>query len=386
MEKKEIYCLVKLSACNARISLAQIYLTHLDQLSKSKAYLDKAYSCAQKHQLATQRNNCLKLFALYYKKAGLFRESSSHYEKFIKLNDSLNKQLLKQTSADFKLELALMDQKNEVEMLKLESKTHKAELKSRKLQLYFTLGLSILLILILTILLINYRNKTSLNQSLLEKNFEIQKRGVQLESALHEKNLMLKEMHHRVKNNLQLVQSLLRLQAAEVKDPIVSLAFSESINRLSSMSLIHQNLYQQEKFKFIEFKSYLQSLVDHLQDSFHNSHENVTVKVDAEELDISIDNAIPSGLILNELISNAFQHAFKNTKEGKIKVSISKTKNLVSFQVHDNGDGLSDDFSLENDSFGTTLIKMLVQQIQGKIEFANKTGAFFKVTFEDKVN
>jgi two-component sensor histidine kinase len=294
--------------------------------------------------------------------------------------------LLKQTSADFKLELALMDQKNEVEMLKLESKTHKAELKSRKLQLYFTLGLSILLILILTILLINYRNKTSLNQSLLEKNFEIQKRGVQLESALHEKNLMLKEMHHRVKNNLQLVQSLLRLQAAEVKDPIVSLAFSESINRLSSMSLIHQNLYQQEKFKFIEFKSYLQSLVDHLQDSFHNSHENVTVKVDAEELDISIDNAIPSGLILNELISNAFQHAFKNTKEGKIKVSISKTKNLVSFQVHDNGDGLSDDFSLENDSFGTTLIKMLVQQIQGKIEFANKTGAFFKVTFEDKVN
>jgi two-component sensor histidine kinase len=280
--------------------------------------------------------------------------------------------------------MAILDQKNEISLLKMESKKDQAELNSQRQQLYFTIGFSVLLVLILFILLINYKNKTKLNRVLRDKNQEIKNRGLQLESALYEKSLMLKEMHHRVKNNLQLVQSLLRLQSAEISDTRVAIAFEESINRLTSMSLIHQNLYQQEKLKHIEFKSYLESLLEQLKGSFKNSEKQIKLELEAEELNLSIDNSVPVGLIVNELISNSFQHGFENKISGTIKVSIEKNESQVSLNVSDNGNGLNQDFSLENKSFGTTLIKMLVEQIQGKITFHNENGAHFNITFEDK--
>lgn len=375
----------RVSECNARISLAKVYLADKNY-PKAFTYLKRAAEISKELNLAQQLNNCYRLFAEYFKAVNYFEKSSYYYEQHLRLNDSLNQAYIEQQNQDFALEMALITQENEITTLKLETKQKSLALNAQRLQLYFAIGISILLIIMLFILLVNGRIKSKLNDSLVQKNQEILKRGLQLENAVLEKDLMLKEMHHRIKNNLQMVQSLLRLQAAEIDDPLVNRSYEESINRLSSMSLIHQNLYTQEKYKSIAFKPYLESLLNYLDNAHSSNNKNIKIIAEIEEVDISIDHAIPTGVIITELISNAFRHAFINQDEGIIKISLFKIENFISLKVSDNGKGLEENFSLDTKGFGTTIIQMLINQINAKLEFKNLNGANFSFSFEDIIH
>lgn len=202
-----------------------------------------------------------------------------------------------------------------------------------------------------------------------------------LQQAVHEKEILLKEVHHRVKNNLQIISSLLNLQAEALNDPRDRALFMESETRVRSMALIHERLYKSEDFTRVEFREYIESLVVSLFHSF--GHGGVTYHVDVEEIRLPIDVAIPCGLIVNELITNALKHAFPGGRLGHIEVALhpeSDTRFVL--EVKDNGIGLPDDLQpSEAKSLGLHLVSILTRQLQGALEIRRGEGTLFRVHF-----
>ena len=209
-------------------------------------------------------------------------------------------------------------------------------------------------------------------------------KNILLERQNKEKEFLLKEIHHRVKNNLGIVSSLLDLQAAEMKDPTAIQAIEESRNRVYSMSMIHQKLYQGKNLSSIEMKDYFINLSKHIIDSF-GVHKLIEFDYDLDEVQMDVDSAIPLGLIVNELLTNSFKHAFPNNKEGMVKIvfqEIEKKRFLL--EIIDNGIGIND-FDTKNDEntgFGSLLIDLLVKQLDGSMTIFNEFGTRVSMEFE----
>lgn len=206
-----------------------------------------------------------------------------------------------------------------------------------------------------------------------------------LKRSLVEKEILLKEIHHRVKNNLQIVTSLLKLQSSYVKDEAVKSLFKESQNRVQSMSLIHQKLYQTKDLSHIDFKDYIDTVTTHLQHSYGILGDKVRIITDVKKISLSIDNAIPAGLIINELVSNCLKHAFPVKHKGEIFISMAYDEFNREYWlvVRDNGKGIPEDFEIENSkSFGLKLVSTLVKQMSGTIEVFRAGGTEFRIMFK----
>jgi len=213
----------------------------------------------------------------------------------------------------------------------------------------------------------------------------------QLNSSLKEKEVLLKEIHHRVKNNMQVISSLLNFQSSRIKSPDILEMFKESQDRIRSMSLIHERLYQSADLAQIDFSHYIQNLANHLFQSYRIDPEAVILKTDVRDVSLDINRAIPCGLIINELVSNSLKYAFphvkeadkKKAKKGEIDIQLTADDGKVTLLVKDNGIGLSEDMDIETaDSFGLQLVTTLVSQLNGKINIKRKPGATFKITFD----
>lgn len=206
-----------------------------------------------------------------------------------------------------------------------------------------------------------------------------------LRRSLMEKEILLKEIHHRVKNNLQIVTSLLKLQSSYVNDENVKRLFMESQNRVQSMSMIHQKLYQTKDLSHIEFREYVETLTTHLQHSFGVLTDRVNICADVKNIVMSIDNAIPAGLIINELVSNSLKHAFPDGRSGEIFISIAYDEFNSEYWlvVRDNGTGMPENFDINNaTSFGLKLVSTLVSQMEGTIEIFTKSGTEHRIIFK----
>jgi two-component sensor histidine kinase len=193
--------------------------------------------------------------------------------------------------------------------------------------------------------------------------------NLELERRVQEKDLMLSEIHHRVKNSLQVVSSLLNLEAARISDPAVSEMLKTTQNRVRSMALIHQTLYQSKDFAQVDFHEFLQSFVPTLVQSYGIHPEEISLEFHVCEVRLPIDAAIPCGLIVNELISNALKHAFPGDRGGRIQVSFAQEASQEAvLTVQDNGVGLPPDFSFErSETLGVQLVSMLAGQLGGKV-------------------
>ncbi len=203
-----------------------------------------------------------------------------------------------------------------------------------------------------------------------------------LEASLREKEMLLKEIHHRVKNNMQVVSSLLKLQADRVKDPEILALLQQSQTRVKSMALIHQKLYQSRNLAQVDFAEYIRSLVNMMAVSYRSSSVSVKTELNLAPLLLGIDTAIPVGLILNELVANAFKYAFRKTKTGRITVDFRPESGQVILAVRDDGQGLPEDFTLDqSNTLGMHLVKILTAQVGGQISFRNQGGAEFTVIF-----
>jgi two-component sensor histidine kinase len=206
---------------------------------------------------------------------------------------------------------------------------------------------------------------------------------LRIREALTEKEVLLKEVHHRVKNNLQVISSLLNLQAAEITDPNTLIALRESQNRVRSMALIHEKLYQSHDLAHIDFSTYLQSLVVSLAQSYRVKTNRVDIQVQAEKIFLDLDTAIPCGLMVNELVSNSIKYAFPGERSGKILVSFNhNSDHHYSLTVWDDGIGLPPEFDLANSSsLGLKLVNSLVRQIDGELNVDGTKGMRFDISF-----
>jgi two-component sensor histidine kinase len=212
---------------------------------------------------------------------------------------------------------------------------------------------------------------------------ELQEHIRQIEKSLEEKSVLLKEIHHRVKNNLQVISSLLSLQSAQIKDPQARQLFNDSQNRVRSMALIHEKLYQSNDLAHIDFKDYVQNLSNFLMRSFAAEMRGVRSRLDIENIFLKIDQAIPCGLILNELVSNSLKHAFPEGRNGEVYIQFRLDENRqYHLTVGDNGAGFPADIDFQNTtSLGLQLVSSLTGQIDGNIELIKTPGTEFRITF-----
>jgi PAS domain S-box-containing protein len=202
-----------------------------------------------------------------------------------------------------------------------------------------------------------------------------------IKDSLHEKEILLAEIHHRVKNNLAVVSSLLQLQSYNVDDEKVRAALQESTNRIQSIALVHEKLYTSETFSNIPMKAYITDLVDQISQSYEVSTP-IRVHIDVEQVELDITRSVPCGLILNELISNAYKHAFRGREEGDIWIKFVKEEGAYELCIKDNGRGLLDDFNHDSPhTLGIHLVKMLTEQLGGELETRSKAGVQTTIRF-----
>ena len=201
-------------------------------------------------------------------------------------------------------------------------------------------------------------------------------------ASLREKEAMMREIHHRVKNNLQIVSSLLRLQSRSIKSKTLRDTFEIAQNRIKSMALIHEVLYLSENFDEINFSDYIKRITNHLFSMFSRKAKKIQLELDVGEFYLEIDKAIPCGLIINELVSNAFKHAFPNDKAGKIQVHLDVKVDRYTIAVKDTGVGFPDDMDMRNtETLGLQLVNDLVNQIDGSYEMQSNDGTAIKIVF-----
>ena len=208
----------------------------------------------------------------------------------------------------------------------------------------------------------------------------------QIKASLSEKEALLKEIHHRVKNNLQIISSLIYLQAQRIEDPKVRQIFEDSQNRISSMALVHDHLYRTQCLSRINLSEYIQTLTASLFYTYRLQPDGVQLKVAvADNVFVSLDKAIPCGLVLNELITNALKHGFSNGTTGEIAVTLEKAVNgQICLTVENDGNNLPETFELKTiQSMGLRLVNGLVNQLQAHFELDKTDKTRFKVTFND---
>lgn len=247
--------------------------------------------------------------------------------------------------------------------------------QQQKIQ-WLSWGIGGLMTFLLAGLYFTFQKNKKTNALLVDKNELIEKRNADNE-------LLLKEIHHRVKNNLQTISSLLNLQSASISDPFALEAVQESKNRVQSMALIHQKLYQGEELAAVEMKDYFRTMSETMLDSFGRKAENVHLSIQMEEMELDVDRAIPIGLITNELLTNSLKYAFVENENCMIEISLKKeNENQLCLRIADNGKGIPKNANANlGTGFGGRLIQLLTLQLGGKMQQWKEGGVATEIRF-----
>ncbi|MBI5459877.1 sensor histidine kinase [Methanobacterium sp.] len=229
-----------------------------------------------------------------------------------------------------------------------------------------------------------YAELGRLNNELTNAQRELTKKNIQLTKLNQQKEMLIKEVHHRVKNNLMIISSLLNLQSNYLKDEESKEIFKESQNRAKSMALIHERLYRSIDLKNIDFKEYITTLANDLYRTYVKDPSRVSLQMIIEDVNIDINSAIPLGLILNELITNSMKHAFPDGRKGTVSISFEEKDDEFILKVSDDGIGFPSDLDYtKTNSLGMQLVTSLTSQINGKIELDRDHGTKFTLTFKE---
>ena len=200
--------------------------------------------------------------------------------------------------------------------------------------------------------------------------------------SLREKNVLLKEVHHRVKNNMQVISSILNLQSSYVRDTYALNLLKECQNRIKSMAFIHESLYQTKNFESVNFSEYVTTLSKNLVHTYSINTKKVKLILTLDELMLNLDASIPCGLIINEIISNSLKYAFPDNRDGIIFVTLRVDKNKVKIEVGDNGIGIPENVDIKNtQTLGLQLVDTLVEQLSGTVKLKRSKGTIFSIEF-----
>ena len=294
-----------------------------------------------------------------YEHLGNYKAAVEYQKKAFAIRDSI---------ASVKSDEAISKMLTQYETKKKEDKiaSQETQLSQQKKVQRLGIGVVILLAGFLVFGIFSYRNRMKSNRLLAAKNAE--------------NELLLKEIHHRVKNNLEVVSSLLALQSAQIDDPNTKDAMLEGQNRVHSIGIVHQKLYQGENLGAIEMKDYFLNLSESILDSF-GAEERIKIELAMEKLDIDIDTAVPLGLIVNELLTNTVKYAFPGGRDGKVLIRLEKQNNgILHMEVSDNGIGKSG--VIQGTGFGGQLISLLTTQLNGTMKEEIKNGTSISFDFK----
>lgn len=289
-----------------------------------------------------------------------FEEAYSSMVSHLELNASLNEKARVEEMEKMQAQFDVKQHEQELQISELKL----ADNERRQTMFSWGLVLAIVLLILAGLMVLG---KVRHNRRLSDKNAIIQK-------SLEDKEVLLKEIHHRVKNNLQVISSLLSIQSREIEDPVALQAVNESRNRVKSMAIIHQDLYKEDNLMGIDVGDYVEKLSQSLFSSYRIDEDTVTLATEIDHLNLDVDTIIPLGLILNELITNALKYAFVGRNEGRLEVNLKERADHLELTVKDDGVGFSQDQLLKKDSFGMKMMKAFAQKLDAQWEVTGENG------------
>ena len=341
-------------------------------------YLDTLKSYESIDMLPYRANlDYLKIKAEIFEASGMSDSAISSLRRIIEIVEINDRKIAINQSAVLVAIYGVTEKQKIIDTQKIENHNVQLELVEKSRNQILTIGISAAILMVLIIVLLAHNKVTKQKRELHEKN-EINK------SSLEEKEVLLKEIHHRVKNNLQVVSGLLHLQSSKVDSPELLAMVEEGQQRIESMALIHQMLYQDDNdVSVIECQDYLEQLIGQIEHSY-GSNKSINISIHAEGMKLGFDYAIPLGLIINELTVNSFKYAFPDSA-GEIKIEISyceqKRFNVL---FTDNGIGLPNIDAIESvDSLGLRLVRMFCEEMDANLSVSNTPGATFEIFFKE---
>lgn len=351
-----------------------------DQFNRALEYTQKGLKISTQIGELESIKFCYENLAKIHSQLKNYREAYQNQVLFKKLSDSMFNSEVNNKVTQIQMTYEFEKKQEKIQQQQRE-KDEKAQLQANK-QRNFIIAIVLTLFFLSLITLGIYSNlKTSKKQKLI-----VEQQNVQIQNSLTEKETLLREIHHRVKNNLQIISSLLNMQSEDIEDPKVLLSIQEGQSRVQAMSLIHQNLYQSETIDKVSIENYFKELTNYLSTMYLGNSNAIKVEIETANILFDFDTAIPLGLIVNELVSNAYKHAFLKQKEGIILIKIS-TENQLDYRliVSNNGEPLPADFDIhKSKSLGIKLVTILSKQLRGSFShLIDEKQTTFEVLFKD---
>lgn len=342
-----------------------------EALKYMKEVLELATEIGAKKELRDTYNDISNI----YNRMGEYKRALTYKDHYAQLKDTLFSEQTSEIATNLEAKFESEKKSKEIEILKRENEIQELQLgRNRILIISFTIGLVLALISVVIYARVNRERKKALEL--------LQRQNESIKRQKDEKEVLLKEIHHRVKNNLQVINSLIRLQCAFTDDKVALELFDECQNRIISMALIHEKMYEAHDLSNINLREYVNELSGNLLRSYR-LNQRIELQIEVASMKLSLDTLVPLGLLLNEMISNSLKHAFKGREEGLITVQLGKNEQgLFELIVGDNGVGLPKDFSFKSaNTLGMELIDTLTSQLDGKISRIEREGSFFKIEF-----
>jgi two-component sensor histidine kinase/Tfp pilus assembly protein PilF len=398
----------KFGIANTQKNIGDLYV-QLKQYEKAKKFLFNSLHIATEIAAKDIIKNDYKYLAKMYAAQNNFPKAYKYENLHSTLKDSIFNESTTEKIAQMQTSFEVAKTKKEREILLKDNEIFKLQVRNAKAIRFRFYLLFLVLVQLILFVYFRYRQKKKTNLALTKINNELEQRvqlrtnelaktnlglqneikerkkaATELRASLHEKDIMLKEIHHRVKNNLQVVSSMMNLQSDKLTEDYSKKVFINTQDRIHTMSLVHEKLYLSENLASIDFCKYVKDLIDYLFGTYGVKKEKIVLRIKIDNIFLSINSAISCGLIINEITSNSFKYAFPGKRKGEIFIQMQEEGEKFILQAGNNGVPFPHDIDVKKTgTFGLEMIRILTNQLNGKMEFNGSNGAHFKLQFKE---
>jgi len=364
--------------CVTQLDIAKMAFDAGD-LTKAETYALQAYQLGKENHFNKELRDISLLLSGVAQKKNDFTKAYKYLAQYQVYKDSLVNDRVVSQMAEMRAEYEIGHKEKEISYLKTISHARTTT------AWILTVGILLTVLLALFLYRLNQKRKVA-NNLLNDQNEELEQMNHTIHLALEEKEVLMKEIHHRVKNNLQIISSLISLQANRINNPEMLEIFNEMQRRILAISSIHQKLYQGDSVSLINMKDYLEEVVESIHSAFDTDKLAVGYEIAIQNVNLDIDAAVSIGLIVNELVTNSYKYAFKPMQNNYLVVGLGHLDSACcKLTVRDSGPGIAEHINItQSSSLGLRMVSLLTRQLNGKLEYKTDKGAVFSIVFEQK--